>query len=583
MPYLILLVIVSYLDRNIMRKLLFGINSSAMLGFMRCFFCLVEILFLFISVNHSQSAADSPQSAAAAPTVTTDAASRVTHNSATLRGTVNANGLSTTAWFQYRIVDGPSKSTFSTQTVIGTSDTEVSFSIIELLPGTTYYYRLAARNDGGTTYGDEASFTTTDMKTSHTTDISSPAGSISINGGDYCTNSLTVTLELFARDNIGVTGYCISTSAVPPDLHTVGWTSITPATRYQGDISHTLSNGDGENTIYVWYKDAAGNISGGANDSIIVDTTPPEILITNPTSDTTYKTTSKTITISGSASDITSEINNVVWSTGKGRDETESKTISWSISNVALIEGDNEITIKATDSVGNTGMTTITITYAADNNPPVVITGSATNVTTDFATLTGIVNAEGLSATAWFQYGTSSGFYSHTSPIVNIERSSLDTQINCYISGLLAGTTYYYRLAAQNSVGIAYGHEMSFNTKPPKGRISGYVMDSISGKPIESVRLRLKETKARKKTFRVMFSGPDGFFEFNELDADTYDIYSIKTGLKSTRQAVELKEGEEINVEIKLRSIQEEPKRDLVEDKIGTSTTHPTPSPKKEG
>src|SRR3990167_9084489 len=221
MPYLILLVIVSYLDRNIMRKLLSGINSSAMLGFMRYFFCLVEILFLFISINHSQSAAYSPQSSAATPTVTTDTASRVTHNSATLRGTVNANGLSTTVWFQYRIVGGLSKSTFSTQTVIGTSDTEVSFSIIQLLPGTTYYYRLVAKNDGGTTYGEEVLFTTTDMKTSHTTDITSPTGSITINNRAYCTNSLTITLELFATDNIGVTGYYLSTSAISPSSHTV--------------------------------------------------------------------------------------------------------------------------------------------------------------------------------------------------------------------------------------------------------------------------------------------------------------------------------------------------------------------------
>ena len=391
------------------------------------------------------------------------------------------------------------------------SDTEVSFSIIQLLPGTTYYYRLVAKNDAGTTYGDEVSFTTTDMKTSHTTDITSPAGSISINNGAYCTNSLTVTLELSAADNMGVTGYYLSTSAIPPDPHTVGWTSITPATRYQEDVSYTLSNGDGENTIYVWYKDAAGNISAGASDSIIVDTTPPEILITNPTSDTTYKTTSKTINISGNASDSTSEINNVVWSTGKGRDETEGKTISWSISNVDLIEGDNAITIKATDSVGNTGMTTITITYAAGNNPPIVITGPATSITTDFAILTGTVNANGLSATAWFQYGTSSGSYSHTSSLVNIESSSLDIQINSYISGLPDGTTYYYKLAAQNSIGTAYGREMSFTTKPPKGRISGYVMDSIGDKPIESVRLRLKGTKIRKKPFKVIFSDADGF------------------------------------------------------------------------
>src|SRR3989339_932035 len=262
-----------------MRKILSGIKTSDMHGFMRCFFSFVTVLFLFTTVSHSPSAADSPQSSAAAPTITTGSASQVTYNSATLRGTVNANGLSTTVWFQYRIVDGPSKSTFSTQTVIGTSDTEVSFSIIQLLPGTTYYYRLVAKNDAGTTYGDEVSFTTTDMKTSHTTDITSPAGSISINDGDYCTNSLTVTLELSAADNIGVTGYCLSTSAVPPDPHTVGWTSITPATRYQEDISHTLSGDDGKNTVYVWYKEASGNISYAASDSIIVDTTPPTITI----------------------------------------------------------------------------------------------------------------------------------------------------------------------------------------------------------------------------------------------------------------------------------------------------------------
>ena len=568
-----------------MGKILFGLISFIIPGFMRCFLSFVTVLFLLITVKHSQSTAYSPQSSAAAPTVTTGSASQVTYNSATLRGTVNANGLSTTVWFQYRIVDGPSKSTFSTQTVIGTSDTEVSFSIIQLLPGTTYYYRLAARNDASTTYGDEVSFTTTDMKTSHTTDITSPAGSISINDGDYCTNSLTVTLELSAADNIGVTGYYISTSAIPPSSHTVGWTSITPSTNYKEDVSYTLSNVDGENTIYVWYKDAAGNISGGASDSIVVDTTPPEITITNPTSDTTYKTTSKTINISGNASDSTSEINNVVWSTGNGKDEMESKTISWSISNVDLIEGDNEITIKATDSVGNTGMTTITITYAAGNNPPTVTTGHVTSITTDFAILTGIVNANGLSATAWFQYGTSSGFYSHTSSIVNIESSSLDTQINSYISGLSAATIYYYKLAAQNSIGTAYGQEMSFTTKPPKDRISGYVMDSIGGKPIESVRLRLKGTKARKKVFKVIFSDADGFFEFNELDADTYDIFAIKTGLKSARQVVEMLEGEENVIEIKLGSIQEEEKeekRDLIEDKKGTDTPHPNLLPQRE-
>ncbi|MDO8139978.1 MAG: carboxypeptidase regulatory-like domain-containing protein, partial [Candidatus Brocadiales bacterium] len=522
-----------------MRKILSGFVPSTMPVFMRYFFCLAGILFLFIAVNHSPLAAYSPQSSTAAPTVTTGTASQVTYNSATLHGTVNANGLSTTVRFQYRIVDGPSKTTISTQTVIGTSDTEVSFNIIALLPGTTYYYRLVGENDAGTVYGDEVSFTTADIKTPHTTDIISPAGSIIINNGDASTNSSNVTLGLSATDNMGVTGYYLSTSAVPPSPYTAGWTSVTSVLNYQEEVSYTLSGSDGKNTVFVWYKDTSGNVSDGVSDSIIVDTTPPEITFTDPTSGTTYKTTSKMINLGGIASDSTSEVHNVVWSTRTGEDKMDDKTIRWNISNIDLIEGDNVITVKAEDSLGNTGIATITITRAEGNNPPTVMTGPAAGIATDFATLTGAVNAEGLSATAWFQYGTSSGSYSHTSSIVNMDGSSHAAQINSPISGLLAGTTYYYRLAAQNSAGAAYGSEMSFNTKPPKGKISGYVMESINGKPIESVRVRLKGTKARKNTFKVVFSDADGFFEFNELDAGTYDLFAIKTGFKSISQVVE--------------------------------------------
>lgn len=523
---------------------------------------------------HPQTPVSSSQSASTAPVVTTGAASSVTYNSAILRGTVNAHGLSTTAWFQYQIVNGPSKNTVLTQTIIGTSDTEVSIRIIELLPGATYYYRLVAKNDTGTTYGNELSLTTADVNTSAiATEITRPIGAISINSGAYCTNSLTVTANLSATDNTGVTGYYLSVNATPPSQHTAGWTSITTTTIYEEDVSYTLSNIDGRNTVYAWYKDASGNISDTASNSIVVDTTPPTITIANPTSDQAYTTTNGTISLSGSASDNSNEINSVLWTNSRGRSDKERHAIDWTIPDIDLSKGDNVITVKAIDSVGNTGIATITITFTADNTSPVVKTGPASSITTDLATLSGTINPMGLSATVWFQYGTSSGSYSGTTSIQSIEHGSNTIPISNRISGLQTSATYYYQLVAQNSVGTASGSEMAFNTLPPKGKIYGNVVCLIKGEPVEFAKLRLKGTGARKKSLQITHTDAHGFFACDDLDAETHDISVTKTGFKSFSQAVMLKEGEEKKIEIKLTRTEEDkkPEKDSRNDQQKTN------------
>ena len=67
------------------------------------------------------------------PTVTTSTATSVTSNSATLNGTVNANGLSTTAWFNYGITSGTYTGTSTTQSVSGSSNTTVSSDIKRII------------------------------------------------------------------------------------------------------------------------------------------------------------------------------------------------------------------------------------------------------------------------------------------------------------------------------------------------------------------------------------------------------------------------------------------------------------------
>ena len=343
-------------------------------------------------------------------TATSGSATDVSFTSATLNGTVNANGQSTTVWFQYDTVSGSYTNTSSTQTVTGASDTTVSISISGLSPGTTYYYRIVAQNSAGTVYGSEMSFTTL-------SDTEAPTGSISINSNATYINSSTVTLSLSATDNLGVTGYYLSTSSSTPAASDTDWTSVTSTNSYSSNVSYTLSSGDGNKTVYIWYKDNSGNVSSISSDSIILDTTAPTITITSPTSNTIYTVTSSVIAIGGNASDSISGLSSVTWSNNKGGSGTASGTTSWLTSSISLLSGDNVITVTAKDGAGNSGTDTLQVTYSPSGTitAPSASTGSATNLTSSTATLNGTVNANGASATVWFQYGTVSGSYGNTS------------------------------------------------------------------------------------------------------------------------------------------------------------------------
>jgi len=301
--------------------------------------------------------------------------------------------------------------------------------------------------------------------TSSAPDTTAPTNaSISINSGASYTNSTAVTLTLSATDSVGVTAYYLSTSASTPVASASGWNSVTSATSYSGSVSYTLTTGDEQKTVYVWFKDAAGNVSSVVSDSIILDTTVPIVTITSPTSSDTYTATSSTLSPSGSASDATSGVKEVTWSSDKGSSGTASGTSYWSISSISLSTGDNKITVTAKDNAGNTSTDTITVTYSAATKPTVT-TGSTSNVTATQATLTGTVNANGLSTTAWFEYGTIKGTYGSKSSTQTVTGSN-DTTVSSTISGLTSGTTYYYRIVAESSAGKSEGSEMSFQYTP---------------------------------------------------------------------------------------------------------------------
>ncbi|MBI5798689.1 MAG: hypothetical protein HZB10_02045 [Candidatus Yonathbacteria bacterium] len=92
------------------------------------------------------------------PTVSTNSASSVSQNSATLNGYVTPNGASASAWFEYGTTQSFGSNTGSVN--YGTGSTSFNNTLWNLSANTTYYYRAVANNSQGTSYGSTLSFTT---------------------------------------------------------------------------------------------------------------------------------------------------------------------------------------------------------------------------------------------------------------------------------------------------------------------------------------------------------------------------------------------------------------------------------------
>jgi hypothetical protein len=97
---------------------------------------------------------------AAAPLVTTGGAAQVTISSATLTGTVNPRGLSTSYYFQYGTTTAYGSRTPSTGAGKGGAGVAAAAQISGLGSNTKYHYRLIAHNSDGTNAGNDRTLTT---------------------------------------------------------------------------------------------------------------------------------------------------------------------------------------------------------------------------------------------------------------------------------------------------------------------------------------------------------------------------------------------------------------------------------------
>jgi hypothetical protein len=205
--------------------------------------------------------------------------------------------------------------------------------------------------------------------TSPTLTIKSPTSSQT-----YVTNANSIDLGGNASDDVGVIGG----EWINTDTDEKG--SITVASSWsQGwTISDVvLVNGANRITVKIW--DAAGN-RGTATLKVILDINDPFCTITSPTRASKYYVNSTTINLGGIASDNLAVvsvdwINNMNSAIG-----TANGTNNWTISNIPLSLGYNDITISAHDAAGNVGTSKINV--SSDLTAPTCVITSPTSGTT---------------------------------------------------------------------------------------------------------------------------------------------------------------------------------------------------------
>ncbi len=166
-----------------------------------------------------------------APTVVTGAASSVGQTSATLNGTVNPNGQTTTYHFEYGSLGDcavPSNNCTSTtgqNAGSGSGAQPVTAGLTGLTDGTTYHFRLVAQNATGTSAGSDHTFTTV------TSSPGSPPDAIT--GSAAAVGQTTATLNGTVNPNGDDTNYHFEYGVDQ------GGSTVYTSTSTQGPISGT--------------------------------------------------------------------------------------------------------------------------------------------------------------------------------------------------------------------------------------------------------------------------------------------------------------------------------------------------------
>ena len=404
-----------------------------------------------------------------APTAVTNSATNITQTSATLNGTVNPNGSNTTAWFEYGTTQSLGTVTGS-QSLVGSNSLDINSTLSNLQSNTTYYFRVVAQNSYGTSQGSILSFTTGQggqqgsaptVTTNSATNITQ--NSATLNGTVNPNNSNTnVWFEYGTTQSLG---------------STIGNQSIGSGNS-QININTFLS-GLQNNTTY-YFRAVAQNSYGTTQGSILSFTTSQG----GQQGSAPTVTTNSATNIGQNYATLNGQVNPNGSNTNTWFEYGTTQSLGYTIGNQSVGSGNSTTNITsylsslsynttyyfravAQNNYGTVYGSILTFStgqqYGGCTSAPTVYSGYASSITNTSVTLNGNVNPNGANANAWFEYGTTYNL-GYTTGYQSVGSFNYSSNITGYVSGLLANTTYYYRVDAQNSCGTNYGNVVTFYT-----------------------------------------------------------------------------------------------------------------------
>jgi hypothetical protein len=405
------------------------------------------------------------------PTVTTGSAGSITSSTAIIYGSVNPNGADTHIWFLIAANSSMSGAVQcpSYDAGAGTSVVQVQCSLSSMSAGATYYYQAVAQNSAGTVSGSVNNFTTTKPQQQQPTVTTGSAGSITsstaIIYGSVNPNGADTHVWFLVANNSSMSG------AVQCPSYDAGAGTGTV------QVQCSLSGMSAGATYY--YQAVAQNSAGTVNGSVNnFTTTKPQQQQPTVTTGSAGSITSSTAIIYGSVNPNGADTH--VWFLVAGNNSMSGAVQCPSYD---AGSGTNVVQVQCSLSSMSAGATYYyqavaqnsagTVNGSINNftttkpqqQQPTVTTGSAGSITSSTAIIYGSVNPNGADTHIWFLIAANSSMSGAVQcPPYDAGAGTSTVLVQCSLSGMSAGATYYYQAVAQNSAGTVNGNINNFTT-----------------------------------------------------------------------------------------------------------------------